>query len=48
MNGKSMTESIKRSSIAGQFVLKSSKVADAPKNILICGCCAADPLVAPA
>ena len=29
-----MTETINRSSVAGRFVLKSSKVADAPKKIL--------------
>mmetsp|Transcript_7461 Transcript_7461/g.12650 ORF Transcript_7461/g.12650 Transcript_7461/m.12650 type:complete len:182 (-) Transcript_7461:132-677(-) len=46
MDGKSMTETINRSSVAGRFVLKSSKVADAPKKILICGCCAADPQMA--
>ena len=32
MDGKSMTETINRSSVAGRFVLKSSKVADAPRR----------------
>ena len=46
MDGKSMTETINRSTAFGRFVLKSSKVADAPKKILICGCCDADPQMA--